>query len=560
MTGPHVEHWRDVEALLWDFDGVVIDSEYLHYQLWRDQFRAHGLLLSTDAWARHWADRAGLAKPSAAGLLERRLGHPIADVSALTSQVRARYCDQVDALPARPGIEGWLREAAARGVRSVVVTDNRAERVRQALHRLGLDSLISSVVGRDSVLARKPSPDVYRTALHQLGLTAEQAVAVEDAPHGVGAARAAGVRCLAVPHRVTSHLLRPAPGVVIVDPTVINLDRSLALLLRSAQLERQHGDDPDCLRRMCGSLAALAVGDALGKLIDKRPLHELEADTLGVLDAFAASDAPPAVFSGRATDDTVLTLAMASAIITAGWVSRDVLERRLRLINPCGGRQVYKLKATAEPLYVASDGDTNGCVPRSAIIGYLYRPEQLGDLTYDVLKTATLTHSQPDAVMAALVLAVAVSHALAGHGPDETLRRLTTLETGLTGVAGGGQSVIHAILLHADQATRFPAPSRYIDYVESTVGMSAAARSSAVAGLCLGLTGLEPQRVIPALLRRKGRWDLDSVAAIYGALAGAFAPETIPVSWTARVEAHVGESFATIADGIHSIRQRRSGS
>ncbi|MGH3319265.1 MAG: HAD-IA family hydrolase [Streptosporangiaceae bacterium] len=556
-------HWAGLDVLFLDFDGVITDSEYVHYEVWRDEFRSHGLLLSTDAWAEHWAaNRAEPGdmtdKPPVTVLLERRLGVPLRDGGEVTRRVRARYRQATASLPVRPGVDGWLREAVARGVRCVVVTDNEADRVRDALARLSLASLIETVIGREPHRVRKPAADGYRTALRLLSVGPDQAVAVEDSPHGVAAARGARLRCLAVPHKITSHLLTPKSGVVIVEPAAVNLDRALALLARQTSVVKPvRVDESGVANRIWGSLAGLGLGDAIGKLIDKRPGYQLERESLALLVAFGADADPPAIFTGRITDDTVLALALATTVTTVGAVSRDALEKKLRIINPQGGRQIYQLKAAAGPLYVAADGATNGCVPRSAAIGYLYRPDELGDLSYDVLKTVTLTHAHPDAVMAALAFTVVTCCAAAGEKPGDALRVLSSALAGLERISGAGAEVGKAILQHAAAVQRFARPAKYVDYLEDTVGMAVAARSSAVAGICLGLSGLPPRQVLPILLRRRARWDLDSVAAIYGALAGAFAPEAIPGRWVERVERYTGHSFTRLAHDLHSVRIRR---
>lgn len=560
---PPASHWNDIDALFLDFDGVIIDSEYAHYRVWRDEFHARGLLLSTDAWAGHWAANRSAPgdlsrKPPVSALLEERLGQSLPDAADLTRRVRTRYHDAVEALPVRPGIEGWLREASANRVRCVVVTDNKAERVRDALTRLDLMPLINTVVGRHPDRARKPAPDAYQAALEQLRVEPGQAVAAEDSPQGIAAARAAGLRCLAVPHKITSHLLAPQPGVVIVDPGSVSLDRALAMLARQdAAGPPQRGDDARTADRIRGSIAGLAVGDATGKLIDKRPEHQLEAETVAMLDALAAGGDPPAVFGGRITDDTVLALALAATIIATGTVSREAFEAKLRIINPHGGRQVYKLKAAAGPLYVAADGATNGCVPRSAAVGFIYQPHELGDICYDTLKTVTLTHANPDAVMAALAFTMLISHAVAGDSPEDALAALRPVVSALGRIAGGGTEVGNAIVEHSAAVRRFARLAKYVDYLEDTVGMAVAARSSAVAGICLGLSGHPFRQVLPVLLRRRARWDLDSVAAIYGALAGAFEPDAVPGAWAAATERFTASSFSQIAEDLRKVRRQR---
>ena len=559
LTPSTGEHWAGIQALLVDFDGVIIDSEYAHYQAWRDAFRAHGLWLSTDAWADHWAVRDHSGKPPITAVLEKRLGAPLADAEGLIREVREHYRTLVASLPARRGIKGWLCEAAARQVRCAVVTDSRADHVHTVLDRLRLTGLIETVIGRDGSRARKPAPDTYRAALAHLGVPTERAVAIEDSPHGIAASRAAGLRCLAAPHKITNHLLQPGPGTVIIDPATMSLDRALALLAHprhTAGAPRRSGEQT--LRRIHASLTGLAVGDALGKVIDKRVVDQLDPETHALLDAFADGGPPPVLFRGRITDDTVLTLTFVRAITTTGTVSRAALEDELRAVNPNGGRQIYKLKAASGPLHVAEDGDTNGCVPRSATLGYLYGPDEAGDLSYDVLKTVTLTHAHPDAVMAALLFALALSHAVTGDNPSDALQTIRTALPHLVRIAGGGHAVAGAIVGRTARREGAASAGALADRLEQTVGMGVAARSSAVAGIVLGLSGFPPQHVLPRLFRRQGQGDLDSVAAIYGALAGAFRPETIPAAWGAVIEQYNGISFTDVARSLHQFRTRAS--
>lgn len=104
---------------------------------------------------------------------------------------------------------------------------------------------------------------------------------------------------------------------------------------------------------------------------------------------------------------------------------------------------------------------------------------------------------------------------------------------------------------NAAAANRFGTLDEYIDYLEDTSGTAATARSSAVTGLALGLTGLPTKQILPVLLRRRTRGDLDSTAAIYGALAGTFHPDSLPTSWTTRIDQYYGRSLHDTADQLH---------
>ncbi|MBC9718003.1 HAD-IA family hydrolase [Streptomyces sp. TRM66268-LWL] len=548
-------------ALLLDFDGVIIDSEYAHYMAWREEFERFGLWLATDTWAEHWASGRTLGAPRkqpVTALLEARLGRPLED--AVAERVRARYVALRDALPLRPGIAAWIKEGTARGLRCAVVTDGSSPYVQTILDRLGLADDIALVVGRSAHRTAKPAPDGYRDALTYLNITGEQAVAVEDSPHGVAAARAAGLPVIATPNRVTSPLLAPAPKVVIADPQLMTLGRSLALLdppERSARPRARPTVPP--VARIRGCLAGIGLGDALGKVIDKRTRTTLDPETTDMLDAFAKDTAPPAVFSGRITDDTVLTLAVAASIGTLGLPHRDALEAKLRHINPHGGRQIYKLRESEETFALATDGDTNGCVARSAALAALHTPDDLGELAYDTLKTATLTHGDPEAIVAALLFAVALCHAFAGDSTEDTVRALHVRAPKLVRLAGGGRKVAEHVLAHAPAGDGVPySPAEYIDELEETVGLGVRARSSAVAGILLGLSGIPARDLVPALLQRRHGGDLDSVAALACGLTYAFHPEEVPEPWVTRVERYAKTSFQGTASALDGLRAKRT--
>lgn len=308
-------------------------------------------------------------------------------------------------------------------------------------------------------------------------------------------------------------------------------------------------------RRIWGSLGALALGDAIGKLIDKRSTSQLDPPTHAMLDRVRAHAGPPESFAGRVTDDTVLTLALIDVLLAGTGGTRTRYEARLREINPQGGKQIYKLKASRDALWVAEDGATNGCVPRSAALAYTYAPTCLGDLCYAVLKVATLTHSDPDALMAALVLAVCLTRAVAGDTPARVREMLPGLFLSLERVAGGGRQVSQAVAGCLAVSGQRRSLKDYIDNLEDTVGMAVLARSSAVTGISLALAGHPFPTALPLLLRRqRERWDLDSTAAIYGALAGAFSPETVPSRWMPAVEQFTGRSFTTLAEQLQRRR------
>jgi hypothetical protein len=125
-------------------------------------------------------------------------------------------------------------------------------------------------------------------------------------------------------------------------------------------------------------------------------------------------------------------------------------------------------------------------------------------------------------------------------------------------IVSGGEEVCAAVHQHVSAADKFDTPAQYIDYLEDTSGTAVTARSSAVTGLCLGLTGLPAEQILPLLLRRRTLGDLDSTAAIYGALAGAFQPDSMPTGWTNRIDQYCGRTLRDTANQLHRIPGNRN--
>ncbi|MEV4937190.1 HAD family hydrolase [Streptomyces zaomyceticus] len=177
--------------LLLDFDGVVCDTERAALLAWQDLYDRLDVPLTTGTRAGMLGNSAGARV--ALDDLATRLGRPVGDHEwAWQRQRRATRCA---AAPARPGVERLLRTAEA----AAIVSSSPAAWVEEHLRRLGLRRHFAFLVTGDDTDRHKPEPDLYLLALERAGVDADGALAVEDSPRGVRAARAAGLRCVAVP-------------------------------------------------------------------------------------------------------------------------------------------------------------------------------------------------------------------------------------------------------------------------------------------------------------------------------------------------------------------------
>ena len=189
-----------IRALVFDFDGLILDTEVPVFTAWSETYERHGQRLSAEFWTSIIGYGMDHFDPLAD--LERRVGRPI-DRDAVQVARRRRQMELTLALEILPGVREWRHEATERGVRLGVASSSGRSWVTGHLERLRLDGWDCVRCG-DDVERTKPAPDLYLAVLDCLGVTPSDAVAVEDSGVGVQAAKAAGLFCVAVPSSLTS--------------------------------------------------------------------------------------------------------------------------------------------------------------------------------------------------------------------------------------------------------------------------------------------------------------------------------------------------------------------
>ena len=200
MDLPTLNPNRAVDAVLWDFDGVIARTENLHVAAWQRVVRHVEISLPADAFqtAATEDDRDLVAR-----VFEN------AGVSLHTSQVLAWCAAKQEVLiqllktapPIYPTVSEAIRAIAAQGLRQAIVTSTWRANVHATLGNSRLLDLMEFIIAKEDVARPKPSPDGYRLAVQRLGLPPARCVALEDSPVGLSAARSAGVSVLAVAHR-----------------------------------------------------------------------------------------------------------------------------------------------------------------------------------------------------------------------------------------------------------------------------------------------------------------------------------------------------------------------
>jgi HAD superfamily hydrolase (TIGR01509 family) len=190
-----------IRGLLFDFDGLLIDTETPSRLAYEELYREHGHELPLDKWATLVGTIGAPFDPDAH--LEELVGRSL-DREAIARRLRAREHELCDLEDLRPGIEDYLAEAERRGLSTAIVSSSTREWIARHLQRLDRVNNWDAIVAADGDTTRaKPQPALYVEALDALGLQPEEAIAFEDSLNGIRAAKGAGVFCVAVPNPIT---------------------------------------------------------------------------------------------------------------------------------------------------------------------------------------------------------------------------------------------------------------------------------------------------------------------------------------------------------------------
>jgi HAD superfamily hydrolase (TIGR01509 family) len=200
-----VEHAIPYGALVFDFDGLVADTETPQYEAWVDVFTHFGAEEPLDQPT--WQQAVGLTSLPFDPLtvLASRLAEP-PDAASVRSTHRTYLDRRLGTVAVRPGVHRWLDDADAAGLLVAIASSSSRRWVEDHLERLGLaERFPVRVCGREG-LAPKPAPDLYLRASEELAVEPAQCLALEDSPAGARAALAAGMTCVVVPSPMTAGL------------------------------------------------------------------------------------------------------------------------------------------------------------------------------------------------------------------------------------------------------------------------------------------------------------------------------------------------------------------
>ncbi len=191
------------KAVIFDFDGLILDTETLHVEIFQEMFNDHGLEFPYADWIEHIGTKSTF---TIFDLLERELASVKVDRDLLKAQNQQKFSERVRVLEARPGVLEYLKGAKSEGLRIGLASSSNRKWVTEHLTNLDLIDYFETIKTADDVEFVKPDPALYKLAAEDLNVSPSECIAFEDSANGASAAVEAGLTCIIVPNQTTREL------------------------------------------------------------------------------------------------------------------------------------------------------------------------------------------------------------------------------------------------------------------------------------------------------------------------------------------------------------------
>lgn len=210
-----------IRGLIFDFDGLILDTEQAEFQSWQEFFSIYQLDLPFSEWSLC----IGTSNKAfdVYEYFKKKVGKPIPREEIDRVRV-ARLYELVNQLSPLPGVVNLIEDAKANGLKIGLASSSPYQWVSSHLKRLGLFPFFDSIRTKEDVVEVKPNPDLYLKSIEALGLSSSNAVVFEDSPNGIKAAKAAGLFCIAVPNQLTRMMDTSEADINLVSLDGVHLD------------------------------------------------------------------------------------------------------------------------------------------------------------------------------------------------------------------------------------------------------------------------------------------------------------------------------------------------
>lgn len=187
------------QAVIFDADGTLFDTETLMYEVWVEIGRDMGLTMTVPEYLNY----VGLNRAAVLDMMHSRYGAQF-DAAEFMVRCVARLSERIEeeGVPLKPGVHEILELLHGKGIPMGLATSTHRVRTDRRLELSGLGRYFSAVVTGDEVSKGKPDPEIYRTACEKLGLSPNACLAVEDSRNGILSAHRAGLKVAMIPDMV----------------------------------------------------------------------------------------------------------------------------------------------------------------------------------------------------------------------------------------------------------------------------------------------------------------------------------------------------------------------
>lgn len=215
-----------MKAFLFDFDGLLMDTETPEVEMWQTIYHQHGAEFPLQTWIQQVVGSTDDNFNPAENLV-KITALPL-DPQAIQEEARRKRLDIQSRLDALPGAREILAGAKCLGLRQVIVSSSPHWWVDGYLEQLKITSYFEHIICREDAERTKPAPDLYLEALKRLGLPGRDCLVFEDSPNGIRAAQEAGIRVVGVPNQITRQAGQLKAEVVLSSLAELPLEVLLA--------------------------------------------------------------------------------------------------------------------------------------------------------------------------------------------------------------------------------------------------------------------------------------------------------------------------------------------
>lgn len=219
-----------IKALIFDFDGLILDTETTEYRSWERIFQQFDCCLPLEEWMEYVGVAWGSFDPCA--YLEGKIGRPL-DREAVHAEHRAYFHRQLAIQTTLPGVLDYLHAAKSLGLRVGLASSSPRAWVVGHLDRLGLTERFEAMKCAEDVPAVKPDPALYHAVLAAFAVSANEAIALEDSPNGVLAATRAGLYCVAVPNALLREQAYPHADLHLASLADLSLEALVRIVMKN---------------------------------------------------------------------------------------------------------------------------------------------------------------------------------------------------------------------------------------------------------------------------------------------------------------------------------------